>query len=228
MIESFLTHEMIISGEPALDDYLRSDQLDFTSIKDESFNEMLKDLIDQNLDIKKLCKRLSLQTSVTKTAVYTGVKSDEDYAQRLRLVIDVTAITGAHSFTLQGTDNDGVNYYDVSTGLTLSKKGVYTYLISGMYKKYRLNLVVSGTTITYSSYMIEEQYTILHRLKTRADIYHSLMAAQGDMWQGKFEQYLMKYEKSLSDTKFHYDEDDSGEISEGEGESNINENVVWI
>lgn len=228
MIESFLTHEMIISGEPALDDYLRSDQLDFSSIKDESFNEMLKDLIDQNLDIKKLGKRLSLQSSTTKTAVYTGVWSDEDFAQRLRLVIDVSAVTGNNSFTLQGTDDDGVTVETVITGMVISKKGKYTFLISSLYKNYRLNLTVAGTTITYSAYMVEEQYTILHRLKTRADIYHSLMAAQGDMWQGKFEQYLMKYEKSLADTKFYYDEDDSGGISEGEGESNINENVVWI
>ena len=228
MIESFLTHEMVISGEPALDDYLRPDQLNFDSIKDESFNEMLKDLIDQNLDIKKLCKRLSLQSSVTKTAAYTGVWSDEDFAQRMRLVIDVTALTGKSSFTLQGSDDGGTTVYTVLTGLITPKIGKYTFLISSLYKKYRLNLTTAGTTTTYSAYLIEEQYTILHRLKTRAGIYHSLKASDNDLWQGKFEQYLMKYEKSLADTKFYYDEDDSGEISDGESENNINETVVWI
>lgn len=218
MIESFLTHADVVKGEPALDDYLREDQTSFDEIIEEARTDMMKDLIDMNFQIRKLCKRLSLQTSVTKTAAFDSDLSDEDFAQRLRLVIDVTDKTGTAVFDIQGTDDDGTTYYDILTSITISETGKQSFLLTQLYKKYRLKLISIGTTITYSSYLVETSLEKLHLYKTRAKIYESLRALAGDHYQGKAESYMQMYEKMLSDTRLYYDDDDDGEISEDNAE----------
>src|SRR3972149_3882450 len=115
MIESYVTQNMITRGETALGDYLRSSQTDFGNVWREAFSDLMTDLINRNVEIRRLCKRFYLEsTALTKTAPYDGVISDEDFGQRLRLVIPITAITGTGVFTLQGTDDEGVNYFDIS------------------------------------------------------------------------------------------------------------------
>lgn len=236
MIESYLTHEMVIQGEPALDDYLRSTQVDFNDIKQESFTDLLKDLKDQNLRLKRLCTPLSLQSSVTKTAAFDGTISAQDYVERLRLVIKVTAITGNGIFTLQGSDDGGTTYYDVdlvdsnfatSDAVTITETGAHTFLLTNVYDKYRLQLVSIDTTITYSSYLIEDTYTTMHREKTRMKIYSSLMSTPNDVWDNKYKYYQDSYLSMLSNTKFVYDSDESSAIDEDEANANINQTITF-
>ena len=237
MIESFLTSGMVVQGEPALDDYLRSTQVNFDDIKQEAFGDMLKDMVDQNLKLKRLCTPLELTPSITKTAAFLDdTISDQDYAQRLRLVIKVTARTGDAVFTLQGTDDDGDNYYDVnivdkdvssSVAHAISAIGTYCYSLTNLYDKYRLQLISIGTTITYSSYLIEEAYTTMHREKTRMKIYGSLIANGGDVWESKYKYYEQSYLNMLAITKFTYDTDLSGAIEEDEGDSNMQQTITF-
>lgn len=224
MVESFLTHDIVIKGEPSLDEYLGIHS-NWDEIKDESFREMLLDLKNQNLSLRKLCKRYSLESSVTKTAAYDGSwTTDEDYQERLRLVIDVTALTGEAVFQLLGRDNSSGTGTEVVYE-AITEAGKHTFLLNDVYKYYQLKLISVGTTITYSAYLIEDTYTELHKLKTRAKIYHSLMATDGGEYQGKFEQYQSLYNNYLVNSKFVYDEDDSGDVSEDEAETNINQDI---
>ena len=172
MVESFLTQNLLTRGETAIGDYLRTGQSDYSNIWKESFADMLLDFDTMDLNIRQLCERLSLQASVTKTAAFTGAISDQDYAQRMRLVIPVSAITGSAVFTLQGSDDEGSNYEDITmvaddgdSGTTHTISAIATgdrsnsYIITRMYEKYRLKLISIGTTITYTAYMIENIYT---------------------------------------------------------------------
>ena len=236
MIESYLTHEMVIQGEPALDDYLRSTQVDFNDIKQESFSDLLKDLKDQNLRLKRLCTPLSLQSSITNTASFDGAISAQDYVERLRLVIKVTAITGTGIFTLEGTDDSGTTYYAVdsidsnfatASAVSITSTGTHSFLILNVYDKYRLKLDSIGTTITYSSYLIEDTYTTLHRDKTRMKIYGSLMANAGDVWESKYKYYEQSYLGMLANTKFVYDSDESNAIDEDESDASINQTITF-
>ncbi|KKK61249.1 hypothetical protein LCGC14_3016200, partial [marine sediment metagenome] len=102
-----------------------------------------------------------------------------------------------------------------------------SYLITKLYKKYRLKLISIGVSITYSAYMIEEIYTSLHRDKARANIYRSLTATEGDVWQGKFDEYIERYNSRMSTGKFVIDISDDESISEGEGEVHI-QNVRFV
>ena len=237
MIKSFLTEEIVTQGEPALDDYLRSEQVSFDAIAKEAFQDMIKDFVDMNLILRRLSVPLSLQKSQTLTAAKDGPLTEEDFAQRGRLEIKVTALTGAAIFQLEGTNDDGTTYYAVelvdvdgnaSELFTVTATGTYVYFLNGYYKKYRLNLESIGTTVTYSANLYENIFTILHRDKTRAKIYKSLKSVQGDIWDGKYKEYLENYEGMLKSSKWYYDSDEDEEISESESDKeSLQHNVVF-
>ena len=237
MIESFLTQNMITRGETAIGDYLRTSQSDFGNIWKETFSDLLIDFDTMGLKIRQLCERLLLQTSVTKTAAFTGTLSSQDYAQRMRLVIPVSAMTSSKVaiFTLQGTDDNGTTYFDIemvaddgATGTTHTISAIAigneskSYVITRLYEKYRLKLVsMTASTITYSAYMIEEVYTTLHRDITRRKIYETLMGQDRDLYMIKFEEYADKYNSRLAEGRFRVDYSDDNVISEAEGDKHI-------
>ena len=234
MVESFLTANMVSRGETAIEDYLQTGQSNYANIRKESFADLLLDLDAANLDTRQLCERLSLQTSVTQTAALNGAKSKEDFAHRMRLVVPVSAITGDAIFTLQGTDDGGANYVDIEmvaddgtsgTTHTISTAAIgddaNSYLTTRLYKNYRLQLISIGTTVTYTGYMIEEIYTVLHRDKTRANIYRSLKATEDDIWNNKSDSYELMYRDRLATGRLRVDYTDDQEISRTEGEKVI-------
>jgi hypothetical protein len=153
------------------------------------------------------------------------------------LELKATALTGAAIFQLEGTNNDGTVYYpvelvdvngNVSETLTISATGTYVYFLNDYYKKYRLNLESIGTTVTYSANLYENIFTILHRDKTRAKIYKSLKSVQGDVWDGKYKEYLDSYERMLTNSKWYYDSDEDEEISESESDKeSLSQNVTF-
>ena len=229
MIETYVTQNMLERGETAIADYLRAGETDYATIIREGWNDLLRDLIDKRGDPRKLCKRLSLQTSATKTAAFNGALSDEDFARRMRLIIVPSVLTGTAVFALQGTNDAGTNYYDVKlvdddgsedTAIAITDtEGTYSFLLSDMFKQYRLQLVSIGTTITYTAYLIEDVFTYLHILKTRENIYRSLISDQGDDYDYKRGLYENKYNVKLAEADMSVDFDEDGTITEGEKDS---------
>src|SRR3990167_7915537 len=238
MIESYLTQNMITRGETTIADYLRTGQTDFGDIRKEAFTDLMTDLINRNVLIRRLCIRFYLEsTALTKTAAYDGVISDEDFGQRMRLVIPVTANTGDAVFTLQGTNDYGTTYDDITlvsddetSGTTVTitdnQPDTYSYLLTSLYKKYRLKLISIATTITYSRpYLVEEIYTTIHREKTRANIYRSLMNTSSE-YSEKFNLYMGEYNRLLDEGKKIFDVGDDEEISEDESEQEP-QNIIF-
>jgi hypothetical protein len=217
MIESHLTYTEAIKPEPSLDDYLRSDEIDLSDILSESFSEMCADIKDRGNELRRLCIRLALQSSTTQTAAYDSQKTTQDYAQRNRVVIKVTAITGNAVFTIQGTnDSSSETWTDIETQ-TITAIGTTTFLINEYYKFYRLRLISIGNTITYSAYMLESTYEYIQRLKFLAMAFEKLSYKAGDdNFQIKSDKYREMYQKKIDSTRFYYDEDDDNDIREEE------------
>ena len=226
MIESYLTQNMITRGETAIAQYLITGQSDYGDIRKEAFTDLQLDLINRGYELRRLCKRFYLEeTALTKTAAYTGAVSNEDFAQRMRLVIPVTAITGTGVFTLEGTDDDGTTYTAISlisddetqgTTVSITSAATYSYLITALYKKYRLKVISIGTTVTYTAYMVEEVYTHIHRDRTRAKIYQSLISASPEYTE-KYNMYMESYNRLITEGVKIVDVGDDGDISEDEG-----------
>ena len=240
MVESFLTQNMLVDGETAIADYLQAGQSNYDKLRFESFRDLLRDLMNADYTVRRLCKRFSLQAEVTQTAAFNSTLTVEDFAQRTRLVISVSVVTDSAEFTLQGTDDDGSNFVDISlvddsgalgTTKTISLAAIgdiaNSYGITKLYKKYRLKLnSVTSTTVTYLGYLISDVYTELHRMKTRSNIYRTLNTSADDVWRQKFEDYENLYQKGLSEMNFIIDIDDDELISEAEADIDV-QNIVF-
>jgi len=221
MIESHLTNQDLLNREITLGDSLRDDETDLTYIIDTRFSIMVSDIVDRGNEVRRLCKRLELQASATKTAAFTGAVTSQDYAQRNRCVIAITAISGEASFTLQGTD-DETTYYDIETVVSSAEEEV-TFKFNSYYKKYRLKLDSLGSTVTYSGYLVETGYEELHALGSLMDAYNRLRFRQSDdEFKEKYLEYREKYLTKLDTMRFFYDKDDSGSISESENYTQFN------
>lgn len=224
MLKTFVEYGDIIKSEPALDEYIQGGGIQFDDVKDEAFKEMLIDFKNRGYTLRNLCTPLVLQASTTKTSAFDGLQSDIDKIERLRLVIIVTALTGNAIFSLEGikyedtNENYDVNDYTEIQKYTITQPGTYNYLIDSTYEYYRLRLLQIGTTVTYSSYMQETIFDTLHIYKIRAMIYRDLWATQGDLYQGKYNEYAEAYDKLINESVFFTDLDESGSIETDESQ----------
>jgi hypothetical protein len=223
MIESNLVIEDVIKREPSLEDYYSSRQTDWTNQFKDAFTELIEDVRNRNFNIRKLCKRLSLESSVTKTAVFTGTKSSEDLLQRLRVCIEATSKDdGTIIYDIQGTNDDSDETYTTIKSIEVFNAGKTTSTLDQCYKFYRLNITDLGTstTVTYSAYLVETSFERLHLYKTLEYIYGSLIALDQDTYTAKRDYYRAEYLDLLNSTNFAYDEDDDGEIEDIEKNRN--------
>ena len=231
MIESYLITTDINNREPELLNLYPDNETDWTDILSDAWEEVTQDIRDNGWNIRKLCKRYSLQTSITKTAAFTGtITGDEDYIQRLRLVVNVTAKTGTGSvtFCLEGTDDGGTTWETVNPAILVTTLGNTTVVFTRVYKQYRLSIITftTITSIIYSAYLIETTFERLHLYKTMELIYRLQNRLSNDVYSDKEKRYADMYLDRLNSTQFAYDEDDDEEISEDEAEEN-NQNVSF-
>ncbi|MFA5773030.1 MAG: hypothetical protein WC974_09895 [Thermoplasmata archaeon] len=230
MIESYLVTADVNNREPDLANLYPSGETDWSDFLTDAFEELTQDVRDGGWNIRKLCKRYSLQSSVTKTAAFTGtITTDEDNLQRLRLVINCTAKTGSGSvaFLLEGTDDDGTTYETVTT-LSVTATGDTNVIFTKVYKKYRLSITgfTTITSMTYSAYLVETTFERLHLYKTLEMIWRIQNRLTGDVYADKEAKYKTMYDDKLTSTQFAYDEDDDGEISDTEEETN-NQDITF-
>jgi len=223
MIESQLTNTMVLASEPMLANHYKTGVTSYSDMITESRTIMIQDIINQKYEVRKLCKRLSLQASVTKTAAFTGSQSTRDYAQRSRIVVTVSSLTAASStatLTLKGSNtvSGAESTYTTVATIAVTSATSYTVTFTDLYKYYRLDLALGTTTsITYSAYLIEEVYTILHLYLTRALVFNQL-AGKGEEFIRKHDLYMDKYYALLESGLKIYDEDDDESIEDSESE----------
>ena len=227
MIETNLQHEDIINAEPMLEDHLQNNQVDYQSVISKSYQYMVQDIKNQNLEIRKLCKKLWLQETLkTTTSAFNSAESKEDRVERLRWVIVTSSLSGTAIFTLQGRNASNETWSDVKT-IQIDQNGIHKYLVLEVrpnveleiYKYYRIQKKDSTSTVTYKSYLVELTYENLHLWKALAMIFQNLKLTGEDIFEQKSMFYGEKYAQYLLDNRYYYDSDDDGEIDEGESES---------
>ena len=226
MIKMFVTDEDVVKKEPVLINYIREDQVDFSDLISEAKKDVIQDLIDLKYIVRKLCIPLILQAKQTKAETYDSDLTDEDYAQRNLIVIEVTSLTDEDIFTVQGTNDDGNNYTTVAT-ITVPETGTYTEVIFDLYKKYRIRKTTANSC-EYYSYMTEDKYNRLCLYRSLSLIFKSLSELVNDKYFRDYEEYQDKY-MGLLQTRFYYDEDDSGDINQLEDEDDYSEvKFYWV
>lgn len=225
MVESKITQAILVKDEPAVADFLRTGESDVSTYITQALVQLNQDIKDRGYDLRRIGKRLSLYSSTTKTADATGTKTDEDYIERLRLTVNVTAKSGTSCyFTLQGTNDDSSETWTTitldsdSTSLTVTATGDTTQTFSTPYRFYRLNFTLDTmTSLTYSAYLVETTFEEPHKLLSLAKIFNSRRYADtSDIYSQKYHEYLELYYKKLDSMRIYSDDDDDDSISSSE------------
>ena len=235
MIETNLRHEDLIKNEPMLEDYKHDNQVNYQETISTAYGLMIQDIKNQNIEIRRLCKKLWLQeTAKTVTATsYNSAESKEDRVERLRWVIQVTALSGTAIFTLQGRNSSSETWTSIKT-VQINEKGNHKFLVLEIrpnidleiYKFYRIQKVDTSSTVTYQSYLVEMTYENLHLWRTLALVFENLVMKGEDVFRSKADKYYEMYMNYLVNNKYYYDEDDDGEISESESEADYRNIVI--
>lgn len=219
MIETYIDHSTLLKYEPRIDDYLGSDQIDYSEQITMAKREIIERLRSYNKKIRLYCTPLTLQASTTKTEAFTGADSNIDYVERLMLVVKVTAITGAAVIQLEGSNSEGTSktYTEVNLDSEIVPTIIGTYVsrFDDPYSYYRIK-VTPGTTITYSAYLVESSFYFAHLYNSLALIFRGLTRREGDNWEQKEKKYSEMYESYFNNMNAYYDEDESGDINPDE------------
>lgn len=208
MIENWITHARIVQGEPALDDYLMSDQSSFDDIIDEAYDEYLCDMKDRQVDLRRLGIQLTLPIDETVSA--------EDTVERRRIVLTVD---GLYEFTLQGCNTSDGTFEDVKE-IATTGAGATSYILPKTFKYYKL--IVDSGSGTYSAYLYETtfDYPLLYLMRSK--VFFSVYHRNGDdAFKEKAEYYKNEYKMKVSDkpaSHYYYDYDDSGDVSDYEAD----------
>lgn len=234
MIETNLQHQDLINNEPSLENQLNSNQVDYQESISTAYRLMLQDIKNQNLDIRRLCKKLWLQelSKALTAETYNSAESKEDRVERLRWVINVTLITGTAIFALQGRNKSSETYTTVKT-VQVTEKGIHKFLVLEVrpnqeleiYKYYRIQVPVAST-VTFRSYLVEMTYENLHLFKTLSLVCENLTTKGDDIYTAKAEKYNNIYEKYLVENKYYYDTDDDEEIDTTEADLDYRQIVL--
>lgn len=222
MIELLVTSDDVNKRDRYIDEYYETGQNDWSNELLEARKILIRDLKNRDLEIRRLGKQLSLQSEVTKTSTFVGSISGVDRIERLRLVVDVISLSGSFTFALYGTNNDGADYTLVDT-LTIDENKTASKVIDNPFKKYRLDILTAGNSITYSAYMYETTFDDLLVYKALSIAYYDLYnGSDNSLFKEKSEYYDMMYVDLLNVTNLPYDEDDSGAIDTDEEETKTN------
>lgn len=211
MLRSFITHSDILKVEPALTDYLRSDQSDFSGLVSQAKTFLEQEVKNRGLELKKLCTKLTLTDST---------KSDKDHVERTRIVIDATSVSGSPTWVLQGTNDESNETWTTvldGSDLTLSADGQVTKTFSDTYDYYKLT---KTGTATYTAYLVETSWELPHIYLSLHLIYKQLEALEGDAWASKAEMYFERYQYVMNNVKYSYDADEDGTVYEDEMKNN--------
>jgi hypothetical protein len=94
--------------------------------------------------------------SAARTATAAGGVNDGEQIDSLIVYIDITAYTsGTFQPVLQGTPDDGTNWYDVAAGTAFGAAGNHAQIFEGpVPKRFRINYVGATTPVaTFRSYL---------------------------------------------------------------------------
>jgi lysophospholipase L1-like esterase len=230
MFSAIVTHEDIIQQEGVLDSYLR-EELDWLPKIENAKKFVRQELKNNAKQLKKICVPLYFKDSAGLTTLTeTSVTTDEDIIERLRLVVNVSSLTGNVIFTLYGTNDtvfeqvkglspDGT----VLNNLLFTTNGTDTFIIQKAFKYYYLD--VSGTS-TFEAYLVETTFEQPVLFKALEYIYKDLQGEPNSNFEAKSEFYAGLFNDSFQTALYSYDSDLSGTVEETE--QNYNQVIRYL
>lgn len=214
MLESGITYADLLKRETELGSFYTTSELT-QFLKDAKIQ--LEDIIkNRGQKLKNLCKRLSLTNAI---------KSEEDLIERLRLVVTASGVSGSFTVAFEGTNDDSSETYSTITPDTTLSFVTNTTISTLFHDSYRFYKLTKTGTGTISAYLVETSFELCHAYLALMLAYKSLVALNGDTWEGKSKEYESKFELAAQHMNYSYDEDEDGEA--GDEENSVHQ-VTWV
>lgn len=211
MIKTFVTHDSVCREQPKLQDFIRGGTKDWERIIDLTYNKLLIDLRNLQLDVKKLQTPLNVPFDNPTAGVFTGEASSKDYVNRSVFYISGTNLTELESYELQGSD-DQTTWTTVLDDIRLDTNGEETaYQISDFYHYYRLKRELGAEGVPNAN-LIEGVYHYLHLYLAISHVYSTLKRTSQDDWAMQQLEYENMYKDLLTGSIYTFDHDADGEV----------------
>lgn len=226
MLYTGLLHSDLVKEQPSLEKHSNEG---FDSQITDSYYELVQDLINKSLEIRKLGTELVLASKNSYESTQVHDQSKIDNINRQFIFIEVyTDVTQGLMFELFGSntkDEQGVSILTIQ----ISEKGITKKFLPDLYKYYTLKKL-DTTTSTYKAILMESAYYYLHLYKTLHKIYSGLTRLENDFFSMKSIEYYEKYNTALAKSKFSYDLDDDDEIdsNEADRDTRLIRLILWV
>jgi hypothetical protein len=223
MFRNFITSSDIFAQYPKMKEWVSDSNI--LSIINMSAKSVVIDLRKRNIDLTKIYVPLKFHSSEVTETDYTSESISPDNEKRL--IIDVKAVTTNMVFTLYGSDNNTTFYPLLNidgTPLEISINTIKTYsaitLDTWRYIKYAMT--GSGT---YDIYFVDISFDDLIIYKTIQNIVIPVLGSS-DGANAIYQEVSSLYDKTITNIKYDYDKDSSGDV--GELETNHSGNVIFL
>jgi len=209
------TDETYIKGFiPELALMLWAGEINYDKQKEKAEQVVINDFLARGYKGLFLRSDLSLRKSGnTINSAETTVASEKDDLTRLRLVVNVKAITNStKTFTLQGSPDNTV-WNDITT-FTVTAISTKTPVFSQAYKYYRLVVAITSPgTIDYEAYLTETVYDLFFAYQWLYLILMDAKTAKDDQYDMKANDFKKLYDE-LWNTAYFVITDETGDVEQ--------------
>lgn len=232
MLRNLIDETYLKGITPELSKYLWQGETNYNKQKQIAETIVSNDFKAKGYLLRQLRPQLDLRVSgTTVTVATTETATDEDIANRTRIVINTVYVSGTATVYLEGSDDDDTyvavkfattaNTY--TNGLTITATAETTGLIEKVYTYYRCK---SAGTIDYDCYLVEDLYDLFYAYKWLSLICYNVSSENNDQFYLKGELYDKMYSDLWSSCTYFIDKDDSGDLSEDEQETAVTARIT--
>ncbi len=209
MIATGIDNNSLLSVYPSLGNYYPQGETTYDKQITEALRQIVRELKKNKKDLKRYCTPLSLQSKITKALDFTGAFVS-DSIDRMLWQIVVSEFTDDCSFTLYGSNDDGVTE-DIIGTIDFTEPGTQYLVFVTTYKSYKVKITTSTDT-TYKSNLIETSFYHAHLWLAVSLACKTIVKSEGDRFDYLAKDYEIRYLDELNSMVATYDEDSSGSI----------------
>jgi hypothetical protein len=228
MLRNYITETYLKGLFPELTKYLWTGETTYDKQKQLAEDLVSNDFVSKGYKLRQLRPQLDLRVSGTTATVATSeTATDEDIANRLRVVVNVTYISGTATVNIQGTDVDddsrveadwvdipvSITFATPATAITCTAVEEITGVLKKPFKYYRCK---SDGEIDYDCYLIEQIFDMFYAFKWLKLIMLNSMSMDNDQFDKKKEELDNMYSGLWASSFYYIDKDDSGDLDTSE------------
>jgi hypothetical protein len=215
--KNYITEEELKAYMPELARLLWSDEADYSRQGTEAVKTVISDLVNRGYDPVKLMPELVLKEGGNIiTANETGESAEDKASARARFVYDVLSFgsTDEKTIILEGSFDNSA--WTQIAAFTVTAPGIFSRVITRMFRYYRVKAFISGGSLNYSASLIETTYDRLITAKWLELILLDRYTEENDQYHLRMKYFRNEYEKQWDSIRIWSDDNEDGNLQSAE------------